>query len=114
MPISLGIWDRLPSTAQMKLRRLLQPAWFGSLRRTSPLSNRWGIDRGKPIDRYYIEQFLQQQCKDIRGRVLEVGNRIYTDRFGSDVDQIDVLDNIPENPHATLFIDLEAAQALSS
>ena len=114
MPISLGIWDRLPLSAQRKLRRLLQPAWFGGLRRTTPLSSRWGSDRGNPIDRYYIEQFLQQQRKDIHGRVLEVGNRNYTQRYGSDVEHCDVLDNNPDNPQATLLIDLENAEALPS
>ena len=114
MPISLGIWDRLPSSAQRKLRRLLQPAWFGVLRRTTLLSSRWGSDRGNPIDRYYIEQFLQQQRKDIHGRVLEVGNRNYTQRHGSDVEHCDVLDNNPENPQETLLVDMENAETLPS
>ena len=31
---------------------------YGSLRRLTPISDRWGLDRGTPIDRHYIEQFL--------------------------------------------------------
>src|SRR5690348_8634455 len=31
---------------------------FGDLRRLKPISVVWGFDRGRPVDRYYIEQFL--------------------------------------------------------
>jgi SAM-dependent methyltransferase len=79
-----------------------------------PLSQDWGYDRGTPVDRYYIEQFLELCRQDIRGRVVEVGNRTYTDRYGHDVERCDVLDNNSANPHATLHIDLESAQALPS
>ena len=43
-------------------KRLRKPpvGWvrFGSLRRTEPVSRLYGWDRGRPIDRYYIETFL--------------------------------------------------------
>src|SRR5262249_9810205 len=32
---------------------------FGGLHRTSPWSINWGYERGVPIDRYYVERFLQ-------------------------------------------------------
>ncbi len=114
MSFSLGIWDRLPSPAQKKLRRLLHPARFGMIRTTMPVSRNWGYDRGMPVDRYYIEQFLLLHRQDIRGRVLEVGEATYTDRYGLDVERCDVLDNNPKNPKATLFIDLESPGLLPS
>jgi hypothetical protein len=114
MPFSLGIWDRLASPSQKKLRRLLHPARLGRMHKTTPVSKNWGFDRGTPIDRYYIDQFLQQHRQDIQGWVLEVGNRNYTDRYGLNVEHCDVLDNNPGNPNATLLIDLEAAEALPS
>ena len=114
MSFSLGIWERLSPPAQRRLRRLLHPAWLGILRKTAPISRNWGFDRGTPVDRYYIEQFLKQHHQDIRGQVLEVGNHIYTDRYGQDVAHIDVLDNNPANQQATLLIDLETAIALPS
>jgi hypothetical protein len=43
--------DRIMSFRRW-LRRRYPPAWKGTLRRTTPLSNRWGFDRGKPVDRY--------------------------------------------------------------
>lgn len=93
-------------------RRLRKPAWLGSLRRTTPLSESWGFDRGTPIDRYYIDQFLSQHREDIRGRVLEIKNSEYTDRFGSGVTRRDVLDIRPDNRQATIVADLTAADAI--
>ncbi len=45
---------------------------WGELRRLTPISDVWGLDRGRPLDRYYIESFLERHRGDIRGRVLEV------------------------------------------
>ena len=44
---------------------------FGDLKRLTPISPKWGLDRGRPIDRSYIESFLAQHASNIRGRVLE-------------------------------------------
>jgi SAM-dependent methyltransferase len=82
---------------------------FGSLRRVTPISDEFGYDRGLPIDRYYIEQFLSDHVACIRGRVLEVGDSTYTTQFGASdgaVEQIDVLDVRSDNPRATLVADL--------
>jgi SAM-dependent methyltransferase len=82
---------------------------FGDLRRRSPISTNWGFDRGEPIDRVYIESFLNDHRSWIRGRVLEVKDRHYTEQFGSDVAESDVLDPDPGNPEATVIADLSAA-----
>lgn len=97
-----------------RLRRLLRPAYVGTIRRTSPLSNTWGYDRGTPIDRYYIERFLAQHRYDIRGRVLEVKDNSYTRRFGRGLQRSDVLDIDPANPNATVIADLAAADTVPS
>ena len=34
--------------------------FFTPSRQTTPLSTVFGLERGKPIDRYYIEKFLEQ------------------------------------------------------
>lgn len=99
---------------QQRLQRLRRPAWLGTLRRTSPLSDHWGFDRGTPIDRYYIEEFLACHRSDIRGRVLEAKDTRYVDRFGTAVDQCDVLDLDPANVRATIVADLSAADAIPS
>ncbi len=93
-------------------RRLLRPAWPAFLRRTRPLSDYWGFDRGTPVDRHYIEGFLAEHRRDIRGRVLEVQDSGYTDRFGSGVEGRDVLDIDPANPRATIVADLSKLAGL--
>jgi SAM-dependent methyltransferase len=82
------------------------------LRRTEPLSDIWGWDRGSPVDRYYIERFLAQHRELIRGRVLEVGDSRYTEHFGTGVIRSDILDIAADNPAATLVGDLSADQWL--
>ena len=95
-----------------RLRRLLRPAWLGTLRRTTPLSDRYGYDRGTPVDRYYIELFLQEYRRDIHGRVLEVKDHGYTDRFGVNLEWREVLDIQPDNGQATIIADLTVAAAI--
>jgi SAM-dependent methyltransferase len=92
-------WER-------RRRRLFRPAWPAILRRKRPLSDHWGFDRGTPLDRYYIENFLAQHRADIRGSVLEVQDAAYTHRFGTQVEESVVLDQDPSNPRATLVADL--------
>ena len=85
---------------------------FGSLRRTTPISTRYGFDRGTPVDRYYIDRFLAKHRADIRGACLEVADARYTERFGTEVDSADVLDIEAGNPHATIVADLADTAAL--
>jgi len=89
-----------------RLRRWLRPAAPGLLRRTAPVSDVWGFDRGTPVDRHYIEGFLAAHRDDVRGRVLEVKDSAYIDRFGRGVERREVLDIDAANPQATLIADL--------
>lgn len=80
---------------------------FGSFGRTTPVSSRFGLDRGKPLDRFYIEEFLEARAADVRGRVLEFGDDAYTRRFGGGrVTRSDVVHPAPGHPGATLRGDL--------
>ena len=86
---------------------------WGSLRRTVPLSDYFGFDRGLPVDRYYIEGFLAREAASIRGEVLEVRDSAYARRFGgADVTQIHVVDIDSNNPEATVIADLTVAGSL--
>jgi SAM-dependent methyltransferase len=88
---------------------------WGSLRRTSPISRRYGYDRGKPIDRYYIEDFLAGCSSDIQGRVLEIKEPEYAHSFDANrVTQTDILDIDAANPKATIIADLNEATPLPS
>src|SRR5829696_1913433 len=83
---------------RQRRQRLLSTAWLGTLHRQRPLSDNWGFDRGTPVDRYYINKFLDKYRSDITGRVLEVKDSGYTDRYGSNLTGSDVLDIDPSNP----------------
>lgn len=80
---------------------------WGGLRRIEPISRKWGYDRGTSIYRGYIECFLRLNATDIRGHVLEFGDRRYTTEFGKEqVAKSDVLTSRPGNGLATIIADL--------
>ena len=77
-----------------------------------PVSPFFGQERGLPIDRYYIEGFLNKNKNYIQGRCLEVEDREYISKFGHDTDCLDVLcpekigvanletgENVPQNSY---------------
>ncbi|MFH1742243.1 MAG: polysaccharide deacetylase family protein, partial [bacterium] len=74
-----------------------------------------GVERGTPVDRYYIHKFLDRNRLDIHGRVLEIKDAGYTSRFGDDrVEVRDVLDINPANKSATIIADLSRADSIPS
>jgi len=88
---------------------------FGDFLRLQPISRSWGYDRGQPIDRLYIETFLQQHASDIRGKVLEAGDSAYTLRFGGErTTARDVLHVDAKAPGATVIADLSDADRIQS
>ena len=103
-----------------KLRaRLRRPAPgrvnLGDLRRLAPISRVFGYDRGRPIDRRFIDSFLASHAQDIRGRVLEIGDNAYTMRFGGErVTRSDILHVSEAAPQATLIGDLADGDHLPS
>ena len=97
--------------ASAPMRRLRRPFRFG-IGSVTPLSTEWGFDRGTPVDRYYIEQFLEQHAGDIRGRTLEVKSAGYTRRFDRGVTRADVLDIDARNPDATIVSDLAVGDGI--
>ncbi|MEW6601098.1 MAG: FkbM family methyltransferase [Nitrospirota bacterium] len=72
---------------------------------TEPVSRVFGFDRGTPIDRYYIEKFIEKNMHCISGRVLEIGDNHYTKKYGTSVYRSDVLNAVP-SPEATIVGDL--------
>jgi SAM-dependent methyltransferase len=108
LPVSVRRWLR-------QQQRHLDQIDFGSLRRIEPVSREFGFDRGRPIDRFYIERFLAAHQTDIRGHVLELGDDTYTRRFGGNrVARSDVLHATPDNPKATIVADLTRADAIAN
>lgn len=106
LPESIRSGLDAPSTGQVD---------FGDLRRLKPVDPNFGFKRGKVIDRYYIEKFLAANAKDIKGRVLELGDNSYTVKFGGDkVTKSDVLHYVAGNPNATIIGDLTKADNIES
>ncbi len=81
---------------------------------SEPVSRQFGSERGRPIDRWYIERFLKANAADVRGRVLEVAEPTYTQWYGGeDVASSDVLYAAEGNPEATLVGDLVSGDGLA-
>lgn len=49
-----------------------------------PVSRQFGTERGKPVDRFYIECFLEENKEYIQGQILEIEDNSYTKKFGKD------------------------------
>jgi hypothetical protein len=95
---------------------VVRPVRFGDLRQLAPVSRHFGWDRGGlPVDRYYIERFLERQATDVAGHVLEVRDDSYARKFGgARVTRCDVLHPTADNPKATIVADLACAAEIPS
>jgi SAM-dependent methyltransferase len=115
MPDKWRLWTRhVQRKYRLQATRLGMLEW-GDLRRTSPVSSAFGIDRGQPIDRYYIEQFLADHAPDISGRVLEFGDDRYIRQFGAGrITRADVLGLVAGPPPQTLTANLTDEAQLPS
>lgn len=82
------------------------------LNKTTPISRVFGFDRGKPIDRYYIEKFLQQNASYIQGVVLEVAGDKYSKQFAQQPITQEILHFDASNPKATIIGDLTKKETL--
>ncbi len=73
--------------------RPLKPSEF--LVNPEPCNRHFGFQRGKPIDRYYIENFLDKESKKIGEveRVLEVGADTYSNRYFPSALAKDIVDH---------------------
>lgn len=90
--------------------------WRNSLRTVHPIRRDFGWQAGQTIDRYYTEEvFFPQYKNDIRGHVLEIGDRRYTRRFGgAQVTKSDVLNVKSGDAETTIVADLTSADHIPS
>jgi len=87
----LNVWRKFRKLGLIKPAPKSGQINFGDLRRTKPFNTDFGFSRGTPVDRYYIESFLATNTELISGRVLEIGDTEYTERFGSEVETAEAL-----------------------
>ena len=72
-----------------------------------PLWGAWGHERGTPIDRYYIKNFIAAHASEVRGRVLEFGWADYKPHFDpSRIERYDIID-LEEHDGVTLVGDIQ-------
>lgn len=82
----------------------------GDLKRVTPFSTQFGYDRGGPVDRVYIEEFLKENAGVVRGNILEIGDNDYTLKYGGQkITRSDILHVDKKNPNATIIGDLSNA-----
>ena len=103
---------RLTVLARCVLRGLPIPRW-GNLRRVEPFSRVFGFDRGAPVDRFYMQRFLEANRPVITGRVLEVQVSSYTQTYGHAVETAHTVDIDPAW-RATYTCDLADAGQIPS
>ena len=77
-----------------------------------PVSDFYGDDRGTPVDRFYIDGFINDNRHRISGHVLEVAEDTYSRQYGNGIDSIDVLHYEEGTPGATLIGDLSRPDTL--
>lgn len=91
----------------MYLKRFLRKKvnWY-NLRRLKPVSEIFGLERGTPIDRYYIELFLSHNKHLISGDVIEIEEDKYISQFGTNISNALILSPNKNNSKARIITDL--------
>lgn len=82
------------------------------MRGTAPINPAFGAGVGTPVDRHYIVRFLNENAELVKGTVLEVGGRSYTERHGTGVTRCDVLSAVPST-EATFVGDLSSCPEIA-
>lgn len=88
------------------LTRLLKKPNWHNMRNLEPISRVFALDRGTPIDRVYIEHFLESNRQHIQGVLCEIADNSYSKKYGSNVKAYEILHYTNDNPKATIVGDL--------
>lgn len=98
----------IPVFMLKSLKRFSNRYSWHNLRHLEPISRQFGLDRGTPIDRVYIEHFIAKHKQDIKGSVCEIAEDTYSKKFGEreQISKIEVFHYSNDNPQATIIGDL--------
>jgi len=95
------------------LMRKKKPVIFWDQKNNEPVCTQFGYSRGTPIDRYYIDKFLDENIHLIKGSGLEVGDNYYFNKYYTKkVQSVDVLHPVNGNEMATIIGDLTKKETL--
>jgi Methyltransferase domain len=86
--------------------RLIVPPKILTELAAHPISEKFGLERGTPVDRFYIEQFIAGKAHLIVGRVIEIAERTYTEKYGKKVEITEILHVDKDDKSATIIADL--------
>jgi hypothetical protein len=77
----MSVRGKLKQIVNAALVRRQQPIVLGDLKRFDPISPEFGWRRGTPIDRYYIQSYINDKSSLIRGECLEIAEPKYLSQF---------------------------------
>ncbi len=86
-------------------RLLKKPNWH-NLRNLEPISRVFALDRGTPIDRIYMEDFLEKNKHLVKGVTCEIADNTYSKKYGSNIEKFEILHYTNDNKDATIIGDL--------
>lgn len=102
---------QLKSILQATVRRVVPAGAKGS---PQPISRIFGLERGQPIDRYYIEKFIAANRDCLRGVALEIAEPQYAQVYRGQLEKIEILHVSPDAKGATIIGDLTRSSELPS
>lgn len=105
---------KYPNLKKILLRVFNNNLMYLIKKNNTPISNVYGLDRGIPIDRYYIEKFLEENKIYINGKCLEVLNNQYTIKYGENIIISDIIDIDKNNKKATIYGDLRKMEMIKN
>ena len=93
-------------------KRFIKQANWHNLRSTTPISEVFALDRGTPIDRIYIEHFLESNKDCIKGTLCEIGENNYSKKYASGTASFEIFHFTNENQNATIIGNLSDLSTL--
>lgn len=110
-PVSFGIIKEM----KHDIKRKLKPAVLGELSNI-PASTKMGCDRGKAIDRFYIENFLHSNERFIQGDILEIADDEYSKKYSGENSNFHILtyDSTVQRTNNLIYGDLTNQETLIS
>lgn len=106
------VMGEVAKSAVRAVVRRLAPATSRIDQMLQPVSPIFGMERGRSLDRFYIDRFIERCAGDIKGRALEVADTEFLDRYRDRIDAVDVLHVVEGSPGATLIGDLTKPETI--
>ena len=103
----ISLFKKIYSIIKLFNRKSKKINWH-NLRNLKPISKDFGWSRGKPIDRFYIEQFLSSNINFIKGDCGEISEKRYLNMFDNDlIKSSKIFDIDHNNKSADIYGNLE-------